>query len=272
MKKLLMACMLAGCTGDPAYVMAEMPVEYVSILSRDLKISPEASCSRYDRTDYSYPQSLEQRIDSIQGGGYFGPYTKTYYESKDSTQIEHIVALREAHDSGMCDEPDSIKKRFGNDLLNLTLASRSVNSKKGSKDIAEWLPEYNHCWFAYTILAVKDRYDLSADSAEANTIQEVTSECNAISMDFTPPDTTSTETQDPKDTFEYWDNNKNGDLTCTEAKNPSPGLRLPAYRDNRNGTGLIYEWLERRRSSDSDNDGIACESDNRPNGYVPQRN
>ena len=72
-----------------------------------------------------------------------------------------------------------------------------------------------------------------------------------------------------KDDFAYWDANGNGDLTCTEARGRDEGLKLPAYRDNRNGTGLIYEWLERGRTSDTDNDGIACESISNPNGYVP---
>ena len=72
-----------------------------------------------------------------------------------------------------------------------------------------------------------------------------------------------------KNDFTYWDANGNGDLTCTEARGRDEGLRLPAYRDNRNGTGVIYEWLERGTSSDSDNDGIACESASNPNGYVP---
>ena len=73
-----------------------------------------------------------------------------------------------------------------------------------------------------------------------------------------------------QDDFEFWDANNNGDLTCSEAKDgPDGGLRLPAYENNRDGTGIIYEWLERTRSSDSDNDGIACESTPNASGYVP---
>ena len=72
-----------------------------------------------------------------------------------------------------------------------------------------------------------------------------------------------------QDDFAYWDANGNGDLTCTEARGRDQGLKLPAYADNRNGTRMIYEWLERRTSSDTDNDGIACESTSNPNGYVP---
>ena len=73
-----------------------------------------------------------------------------------------------------------------------------------------------------------------------------------------------------KDDFEFWDANNNGDLTCSEARNgPDGGLRLPAYEDDRDGTGIIYEWLERSRSSDSDDDGVACESTPNAGGYVP---
>ena len=81
----------------------------------------------------------------------------------------------------------------------------------------------------------------------------------------------SAEAQDVRDTFEYWDTSGNGDLTCPEALRGGgqDGLKLPAYRDDRDGTGLIYEWLERSRSSDTDSDGGACEGNSNPNGYVP---
>ena len=73
-----------------------------------------------------------------------------------------------------------------------------------------------------------------------------------------------------KDDFEFWDQNNNGDLTCSEAEDgPDGGLRLPAYQDDRDGTGIIYEWLERSRSSDADADGIACDSVSNPSGYIP---
>ena len=71
-----------------------------------------------------------------------------------------------------------------------------------------------------------------------------------------------------RDDFAYWDANGNGDLTCTEALGRDEGLRLPAYRDNTNDTAVIYEWLS-RVSGDRDNDGIDCESNNNPNGYIP---
>ncbi len=76
-----------------------------------------------------------------------------------------------------------------------------------------------------------------------------------------------------RDDFEYWDANGNGDLTCSEAyRSGGPaGLKLPAYRYDRHGTAITYEWLQRKRSSDGDGDGRACESNSNPTGYVPKR-
>ena len=59
-----------------------------------------------------------------------------------------MVATSEAHDSGLCAAPPSVKAVFASDLLNLTLASPRVNRhSKGAKDVAEWTPALNACWF-----------------------------------------------------------------------------------------------------------------------------
>ena len=76
-----------------------------------------------------------------------------------------------------------------------------------------------------------------------------------------------------KDDFEYWDADSNGDLKCEEAYGTggTGGLKLPAYEDDRNGTALIFEWLQRKRSSSGNTSGDACTASkwNNPNGYVP---
>ena len=54
--------------------------------------------------------------------------------------------------------------QFARDLLNLTLASPSLNrSQKGDKDAAEWMPDQNRCWFAQTIVDVRLMYGLTID-------------------------------------------------------------------------------------------------------------
>ena len=55
--------------------------------------------------------------------------------AREAEDIEHIVARSEAHDSGLCATDAATRRRFASDLLNLTLASPSVNrSQKSGKD------------------------------------------------------------------------------------------------------------------------------------------
>ena len=56
---------------------------------------------------------------------FFGPYTGTCFASESETDIEHMVALNEAHTSGMCFADTETKRTFAGDVLNLTLAHRT---------------------------------------------------------------------------------------------------------------------------------------------------
>ena len=116
---------------------------------RGLEVAPEHRCSPYDKAaDYPYPQSVERDIVRELGTVY-GPYTGTCFGSTRDTDIEHIVATSEAHDSGLCAADRATRKRFAQDLQNLTLASPRVNrQQKSGKDADEWLPDRNRCWFA----------------------------------------------------------------------------------------------------------------------------
>ena len=68
---------------------------------RGLVVALEQRCSPYDADDYRYPQSVEDRIVAELGGVY-GPYTGRWFASTSDTDIKHMVARCEAHDSGLC--------------------------------------------------------------------------------------------------------------------------------------------------------------------------
>ena len=115
---------------------------------RGIEIAPEYRCTPYNRDDYRYPQSVEPKIVEIHGQIY-SPYTGQCFDSLDETDIEHIIALSEAHDSGLCAANLETRRRFASDLLNLTLAAPFVNRyQKKHYDAAEWMPVLNQCWFA----------------------------------------------------------------------------------------------------------------------------
>lgn len=69
---------------------------------RGLTVASEHRCSPYDADDYRYPQFVEPRIVAGMGGIVYGPYTGTWFVSTSETDIEHILARSEAHDSGLC--------------------------------------------------------------------------------------------------------------------------------------------------------------------------
>ena len=149
-------------------------------------VAPEDRCSDFASGDYSYPQSVEADIVEAMEGRIYGPYTGTCFSSIRETDIEHIIAKSEAHDSGLCSADAGTKRNFARDLLNLTLANRSVNRhQKGDKDAADWLPELNQCWYADRIVQVRLKYGLTIDQREADTLESVLSACESVNMVFT---------------------------------------------------------------------------------------
>ena len=95
---------------------------------RGLKIKKENRCSPYNRLeDYVYSQITENQIVKSLGNKVYSPYSGKFFKSQEETDIEHIVSLSEAHDSGLCSADKEIKNRFASDIRNLTLASPTVN-------------------------------------------------------------------------------------------------------------------------------------------------
>ena len=157
---------------------------------RGLAVAAENRCSTYRARDYRYSSSIEAKIVTEMGGIIYGPYTGTHFASTRETDIEHMVARSEAHDSGLCDSDDAMKKAFASDLLNLTLASPGVNRyQKSSKDAAEWLPTLNKCWFADRVVKVRVKYRLTVNQAEADALEAVIAACTSFDMVVVPTPT-----------------------------------------------------------------------------------
>ena len=125
-----------------------------------LTVQPEGPRAGYDRDAFgSAYGALEDEIIASQpkrGRQVFPPYTCTLYDIRTdgtaATDIEHIVALAEAYESGLA---RSRYREFGGDILNLTIAAPTVNrNQKSDKDAAEWRPQYNRGWYAARIVAV----------------------------------------------------------------------------------------------------------------------
>ncbi|MDE2850435.1 MAG: DUF1524 domain-containing protein [Acidobacteriota bacterium] len=162
--------------GTDCFTCGQDPYCAASQSWRGLPIEPEHRCTEYDADDYRYPQSVEQHI--VHDRCVISPYTCETFPSTAHTDIEHIVARSEAHDSDLCAADSATRTTFARDLRNLTLASPALNRhQKGDRDAAEWLPERNRCWFAQTVVDICRAYDLTINRAETDALEHVLSSC-----------------------------------------------------------------------------------------------
>ena len=148
---------------------------------RGVEVAEENRCSPYNRSDYGFSRSeyFEQAIIQRDGGIITSLYEEPGYEfeSADELHINHVVALAEAHDSGLCGKTDEERKAFGRDIRNMTFAEPGLNAAKADLDFAEWLPVYQLCEFANRYLSVKREHGLSIDGAELEKLANVMRNC-----------------------------------------------------------------------------------------------
>ena len=221
---------------------------------RGLTVAPEHRCAPYNKKqDYPYPQSVERDIVRDLGAVY-GPYTGTCFASTRETDIEHIVAASEAHDSGLCAADAQTRARFSRDIRNLTLASPKVNRyEKSGKDASEWVPERNRCWFAGRVVEVRRAYGLTIDRREARVLERILARCETTALEpilCSVPSSSGAgaapASSGGEGALALYDDNGNGRITCAEARRhgiaPVPRSH-PAYRYMRDGDG----------------DGVVCE-------------
>lgn len=240
-----------------------------------IPIRAENRCTPYESDDYRYPQSLEAQIMAEMDGSFYSPYTGETFAWGEDVDIEHIVARSEAHDSGLCAADIFTRLAFASDPLNLTFASPEVNrDQKVAKDVAEWLPALNKCWYVNRVVAVKRRYGLSMDAREAEAALAVLEACPSVAMEFvaaaeaepaaveeagptptagetptagnTPTPTFTPEAVEEGDPLALYDDNGNGRITCAEARRH--GI-APVHSDH-----PAYEFMR-----DGDGDGVVCE-------------
>lgn len=124
------------------------------------------------------PPTLDAADCRVLAGEWYDPFTGQIFTSPSDLQIDHMVPLKEAHDSGAHAWEPAKKSAYAQDLLNaksLIAVSGSANQSKGARDPAEWLPPNTdyHCEYVRNWTEVKHRWGLSIDDAEKSAIENV---------------------------------------------------------------------------------------------------
>jgi len=109
------------------------------------------------------------------------PYSGTTIEfqrgpgTSDQVQIDHLVALSDAWQTGAQQWDETARRNFANDPLNLQATSGWINHEKADSDAASWLPPNTsyRCTFVARIVDVKAAYGLWVTPAEHDAIARV---------------------------------------------------------------------------------------------------
>jgi len=115
------------------------------------------------------------------------PYTARYIHftrgngTSTAVQIDHVVALSDAWQTGAQKLSASQRRHLANDPLELLAVDGPTNEKKGDGDAATWLPANKsfRCQYVARQVAVKVRYKLWVTPAEHDAIARVLSGCKS---------------------------------------------------------------------------------------------
>jgi hypothetical protein len=96
-------------------------------------------------------------------------------------QIDHVVALSNAWQTGAQPLGPTGRRAFANDPLNLLAVDGRLNQQKSDGDAATWLPPNKavRCGYVARQVAVKAKYRLWVTAAERSAISRVLSSCPA---------------------------------------------------------------------------------------------
>ncbi|MER5291139.1 HNH endonuclease family protein [Streptomyces pharetrae] len=114
-------------------------------------------------------------------GSWYSPYDGATWTAASDVDIDHLVPLAEAWDSGADGWTTSRRQAFANDLTRpqLLAVTDNVNQAKGDQDPATWMPSRTayHCTYVRAWVQVKYYYGLSVDSAEKSALQSHLAAC-----------------------------------------------------------------------------------------------
>ena len=139
------------------------------------------------RDSISLPQVDPVNCNVI-AGDWVSPYDGAKWTNPSDIDIDHVIALKEAWDSGAWAWSAAQRRAFANDTSDsrtLLAVTDSVNQSKSDKDPSNWLPPLQSytCTYLGNWIAVKVRWSLSMDSSEFGRIKNLLqSTCSSLNI------------------------------------------------------------------------------------------
>lgn len=119
----------------------------------------------------------------VTSGTLHDPYTGTVIaftkEKSSLVQIDHVVALSDAWQTGAQQLTKAERIKLANDPIELLAVEGDANQQKSDGDAATWLPSNKsfRCTYVARQIAIKQKYALWVTDPEKQAIQSVLSSC-----------------------------------------------------------------------------------------------
>ncbi|MFF3932845.1 HNH endonuclease family protein [Streptomyces hirsutus] len=119
---------------------------------------------------------------ALNGGVWLSYYDEVEVTEAGKLDIDHMVALAEAWDSGAYDWTPERRQAYANDLgvpRSLVAVTAKTNRSKADRDPADWIPpaESAHCTYAADWTGTKLRWKLNADEKERAALVKLAQAC-----------------------------------------------------------------------------------------------
>ena len=133
-----------------------------------------------DLTNITY--KVGTRECKVIAGQLLDPFTGkviNFSATKVVIDIDHVVALSNAWQTGAAYFDKNKRTQIANDPLNLLAVDSKLNRQKGDGDAATWLPPYKafRCEYVARQVAVKAKYGLWVTQPEKVAIDKILSTC-----------------------------------------------------------------------------------------------
>jgi len=192
-------------------------------------------------------------------GDWVSAYDGVETTTPSEFDIDHVVALKEAWESGAWEWSPTARKLYANDLTDdrtLRAVSAASNRSKSDKDPSNWLPPSSSdlCRYLGDWVAIKVRWNLTMDQSEYGRIRNLlASDCAGLLVRAPEPPPVDVPTQ------------VGGGVVDTVASGTSSGTSGDVYYANCSearaaGAAPLHSGDPGYRPGlDRDHDGVACE-------------
>ncbi len=211
------------------------------------------------RTRVAYRTDRKCRVTT---GEWLAPYSNTIVTDPGRLDVDHMVPLGNAHDSGAWQWSAQQRERYANyleDPQHLIAVTASANRSKGARGPDQWKPEDQTYWCQYAVdwINIKSTWELTVTEAELAGLNEMLYSCNQppslwVSHGSVPGVHRATSTPEPRPTATATTIKYN---SC-DAAQAAGETRVPGSKGNGRG---FPKWMV-PSARDGDGDGIVCEN------------